>query len=154
MQCRELTFRRTACSALAKTSVTAAETLDLALYRLSLDQALDIILCFITYKSASSRPHKEHNCTRASWLMNLASREWRWQPHWSEQGRVNSPYQSKGMTEWPQPNTLAMEKPSPLLATVFSLAGPQKKFVLTHRPPVFTNSCWASYFQKLTGLPA
>ena len=68
VQSRELTFRRTtAAQHLPGLSLQQfhTETLELALYRRSLDQALEIILCFITYAGASSRPCEEHSCTWA-----------------------------------------------------------------------------------------
>lgn len=82
--CRELTFRRTtAAQHLPGLSLQQlhTETLELALYRPSLDQALEIICCFITYAGASSRPHQERGCTWAGWLIDLASRDCHRQPH-------------------------------------------------------------------------
>lgn len=67
-QCRELTFRRTAAAQhLPGLSLQQlhTETLELALYRPSLGQALEIIFCFITYAGASSSPHQERGCTWA-----------------------------------------------------------------------------------------
>lgn len=83
-QCREVTFRRiTAPQHLPGLSLQQlhTETPELALYRPTSDQALEIIFCFITYAGASSRPHQEHGCTWEGWLMDPASRDGHRQPH-------------------------------------------------------------------------
>lgn len=69
-QCREVTYRKTtAAHHLMGLSLQQlhAETPELALYRPTLDQALEIIFSFITYSSASSRPQQEQSCMWAGY---------------------------------------------------------------------------------------